>query len=202
MKNTNTIDTTVLPHQQCIAALSYKIQRYNRPLLLNYDCNCLVSAGDYSDNDNDNDNDSYCILSIPIDENSSFAISILQTQDTNIYWIPHRNNGNTCNSLLLQNNYNMRNLYPIPVSIKFLIPYSAMSFNDTTNSNTQEEIETLQKQIITYIQVRIDYEKNIAALHLYNQLKDICQDIFGKIVEIRGGVIRDMYIKYGLDLND
>jgi hypothetical protein len=39
-------------------------------------------------------------------------------------------------------------------------------------------------------------------LHDYNELKDTVQSIIGKLAEIEGATTKEMYSKYGLEIND
>ena len=45
-------------------------------------------------------------------------------------------------------------------------------------------------------------ERHIRALHAYNEMKDVAQMLMGKLAEMEGGLTRDLYPRFGLDLAD
>lgn len=45
-------------------------------------------------------------------------------------------------------------------------------------------------------------DSHIQVLHAYNEIKDVVQALMGKCAEMEGRTTRDMYDKFGLDLED
>ena len=45
-------------------------------------------------------------------------------------------------------------------------------------------------------------DRHIVALHGYNEMKDACQMLMGKLAELEGGITREMYPRFHLDLED
>ncbi|KAJ1675912.1 hypothetical protein EV182_000336 [Spiromyces aspiralis] len=44
--------------------------------------------------------------------------------------------------------------------------------------------------------------EHIERLHRYNDIKDAAQAIFGKLAELEGRMVRDVYRDFGVDLKD
>jgi hypothetical protein len=72
-----------------------------------------------------------------------------------------------------------------------------------------DEVEFLQFQINLLEQNEENQEEiskciqdHMKLLHDYNEIKDIGQIVIGKIAEIKGCTSREIYLEYGLDLND
>lgn len=72
----------------------------------------------------------------------------------------------------------------------------------TTTTQKRRHIQQLQNEIKNELVKRQKYENYMKSLHIYNEMKDIGQALFGKIVEMDGGVTKDLYPKYGVDLDD
>mmetsp|Transcript_10520 Transcript_10520/g.20313 ORF Transcript_10520/g.20313 Transcript_10520/m.20313 type:complete len:93 (+) Transcript_10520:115-393(+) len=45
-------------------------------------------------------------------------------------------------------------------------------------------------------------DRHINLLHEYNKTKDICQSLLGKIAQMDGTCVKDLYEQYGLQLDD
>ena len=45
-------------------------------------------------------------------------------------------------------------------------------------------------------------DRHIVALHGYNEIKDVGQMLMGKLAEMEGGITREMYPRFGLNLED
>ncbi|KAK7505036.1 hypothetical protein BaRGS_00003606 [Batillaria attramentaria] len=69
----------------------------------------------------------------------------------------------------------------------------------------QEQLEQVEQQIQQLKKEGLDeseLEEHIAKLHEYNEIKDTAQMILGHIATLQGVRTRDVYPKYGLELDD
>jgi len=80
-----------------------------------------------------------------------------------------------------------------------------------TNSSETDELAILRRRLQT-IETELtgydkqEYDKEIVdhmnRLHDYNELKDTAQMLMGQLAVIEGGLTRDLYKRYGLELED
>ncbi|KAJ1837760.1 hypothetical protein LPJ70_005726, partial [Coemansia sp. RSA 2708] len=45
-------------------------------------------------------------------------------------------------------------------------------------------------------------DQNIDRLHRYNDIKDAAQTLFGKLAELKGQTVKEIYGEYGVGLDD
>lgn len=64
------------------------------------------------------------------------------------------------------------------------------------------QLSLSQNVLANLTQKKSRVSSHIDALHRYNELKDVGQTLLGKLAEQQGCMTRDMYPKYGLDLED
>lgn len=72
------------------------------------------------------------------------------------------------------------------------------------------ELEQENKEIAVFLGLDLNdaelinqkINEHIRILHEYNELKDIVQSILGRLAEVEGTTTKQMYIKYGLEIND
>lgn len=59
------------------------------------------------------------------------------------------------------------------------------------------------KQKLTALKAKDEaYQQHIRELHNYNEIKDTCQTLMGKLAELEGCVTKEMYPRYDLELED
>ena len=66
----------------------------------------------------------------------------------------------------------------------------------------QAELAYAQDALRRLLERRRGVDRHIAALHGYNEMKDLGQMLLGKLAEMEGGITREMYPRFGLDLAD
>lgn len=66
----------------------------------------------------------------------------------------------------------------------------------------RRQVLELQAQLAEQARRRGVYERHIKSLHDYNEIKDVAQELFGQLAGVQGGLTKDLYPKYGVDLND
>ncbi|TGZ74158.1 hypothetical protein CRM22_001096 [Opisthorchis felineus] len=88
---------------------------------------------------------------------------------------------------------------PIPIQTK-----RKSEVNDETD--LQQEIEQLTAKLMEGRTEPLDVEKELALwrnrMHAYNEAKDACLQLFGRLAHVKGCLVRDLYKEYGLDLKD
>ncbi|KAJ2354890.1 swi5-like zinc finger protein [Coemansia sp. RSA 2618] len=69
---------------------------------------------------------------------------------------------------------------------------------------TQHELRSalLKDSGLTVDEARRLNDENIERLHRYNDIKDAAQKLFGKLAELKGKTVKDMYEEYGVGVND
>ncbi|KAJ2726532.1 swi5-like zinc finger protein [Coemansia sp. Benny D115] len=69
-------------------------------------------------------------------------------------------------------------------------------------SQTAERDAALAKSGLTVDEARKITDELIDRLHRYNDIKDAGQILFGKLAELRGKTVKDIYAEYGVNLED
>ncbi|KAJ2784899.1 swi5-like zinc finger protein [Coemansia javaensis] len=69
-------------------------------------------------------------------------------------------------------------------------------------TQTQARDALLGEAGLTVEQARELNDELIGRLHRYNDIKDAGQILFGKLAELKGKTVKDMYAEYGVDLRD
>lgn len=64
--------------------------------------------------------------------------------------------------------------------------------------NLQAEIDSLKKEGLKEEELKTHIDK----LHEYNEIKDVAQMVLGRIATLEGVRTKDLYAKYGLNLDD
>ncbi|KAJ1907099.1 swi5-like zinc finger protein [Coemansia sp. IMI 209127] len=67
---------------------------------------------------------------------------------------------------------------------------------------TQKKEASLSEKDMTLEKAHEMNEEHIDRLHRYNDIKDAGQILFGKLAELRGKVVKEMYEEYGVNLKD
>ncbi|KAJ2889115.1 Swi5 protein [Coemansia asiatica] len=62
--------------------------------------------------------------------------------------------------------------------------------------------DLLERSGLSVEQARQETDKHIDRLHRYNDIKDVGQVLFGKLAELHGKTVKEMYEKYGVDTSD
>lgn len=65
-----------------------------------------------------------------------------------------------------------------------------------------EEIQSVTHDIRAQVARRAQNDRHIQWLHAYNEIKDVAQGLLGQLALHQGGVTRDMYAQYDLELDD
>ncbi|KAJ1667219.1 Swi5 protein [Coemansia sp. RSA 1694] len=69
-------------------------------------------------------------------------------------------------------------------------------------AQTKARDALLAKSGLTVEQARQLTEEHIDRLHRYNDIKDAGQVLFGKLAELHGKTVKDVYADYGVDTED
>ncbi|GAA49965.1 inhibitor of growth protein 4 [Clonorchis sinensis] len=76
----------------------------------------------------------------------------------------------------------------------------------SVETDLQQEIERLTAKLMEGRTEPLDVEKELALwrsrMHAYNEAKDACLQLFGRLAHVKGCLVRDLYKEYGLDLKD
>ena len=101
-----------------------------------------------------------------------------------------------------------------------LSPSSVVSHSDdsTDSSSPVADLSTEQRQFdLACARAELSYgqavlrrlqerkgrvDRHIRALHGYNEMKDVAQMLMGKLAEMEGGLTRQLYPRFNLDLDD
>ncbi|KAJ2159350.1 swi5-like zinc finger protein [Coemansia sp. RSA 552] len=67
---------------------------------------------------------------------------------------------------------------------------------------TQARDALLDRSGLTMEQARQINDEYIERLHTYNDIKDAGQKLFGKLAELKGKTVKDIYAEYGVNLSD
>ncbi|KAJ1814112.1 swi5-like zinc finger protein [Coemansia sp. RSA 2599] len=62
--------------------------------------------------------------------------------------------------------------------------------------------DILERSGLSVEQARQVSDKHIDRLHRYNDIKDAGQILFGKLAELRGKTVKEVYKEYGVDTDD
>ncbi|VDP91015.1 unnamed protein product [Echinostoma caproni] len=72
--------------------------------------------------------------------------------------------------------------------------------------NIFQEIEYLKEKLLNGRSGPLDVEKDLEIwrnrMHQYNEAKDACLNIFGRLAHAKGCLVRELYDEYGLELDD
>ncbi|KAJ1863531.1 swi5-like zinc finger protein [Coemansia sp. RSA 989] len=60
----------------------------------------------------------------------------------------------------------------------------------------------LEESCLTVEEARQLNDQHIDRLHRYNSVKDAAQKLFGKLAELKGKTVKEIYEEYQVDLND
>ncbi|KAJ2612201.1 swi5-like zinc finger protein [Coemansia sp. RSA 1365] len=69
-------------------------------------------------------------------------------------------------------------------------------------SQTQVRDALLLKADMSIEQARQLNDEHIERLHRYNDIKDAAQILFGKLAELKGKTVKEIYEEHGVDLKD
>ncbi|KAJ2366892.1 swi5-like zinc finger protein [Coemansia sp. RSA 2611] len=96
-------------------------------------------------------------------------------------------------------------------------PLFAASLADERKQELRQAISALQAELSTQLsardallndsgmtveQARKLNDQNIDRLHRYNDIKDAAQTLFGKLAELKGQTVKEIYGEYGVGLDD
>ncbi|KAJ1898226.1 swi5-like zinc finger protein [Kickxella alabastrina] len=76
------------------------------------------------------------------------------------------------------------------------------TLKDELETQTRERDELLAKSGLSVEQARKLSDELIDRLHRYNDIKDAGQILFGKLAQLRGKTVKEMYKEYDVDLED
>ncbi|OON18650.1 PHD-finger, partial [Opisthorchis viverrini] len=106
---------------------------------------------------------------------------------------------------------NTDNAPVVPTTLKAELPgpiHTEIKRKSEVNDETdlQQEIERLTAKLMEGRNEPLDVEKELALwrnrMHAYNEAKDACLQLFGRLAHVKGCLVRDLYKEYGLDLTD
>ncbi|KAJ2811970.1 swi5-like zinc finger protein [Coemansia furcata] len=69
-------------------------------------------------------------------------------------------------------------------------------------TQTKARDALLAKCSLTMEQARQLADAHIDRLHRYNDMKDAGQMLFGKLAELKGKTVKEVYLEYNVDIND
>ncbi|CAL8084505.1 unnamed protein product [Calicophoron daubneyi] len=77
---------------------------------------------------------------------------------------------------------------------------------EAQRKDKKTELEELKRKFMENRPVPLDVDEELAKwrerMHAYNEAKDACLILFGRLAHIKGCLVRDLYETYGLDLDD